>query len=50
MVQVPKTVNEALKTDQQTVTNFWVKSIEKGMADFCVDFEVLKQVAPARMR
>ena len=43
-VQVPKSIDKALKIDHKAGTTFWKKSIEKEMANVRVAFNVLKIV------
>ena len=38
VIQVPKTVNEEYKIDQETGTTFLKKAIEKEMSNVCVNF------------
>ena len=49
-IQVPKTVGEAYKTDQQMGTTFCMKAIEKEMDNVCVTLEVFKGVKPDQTR
>ena len=49
-IQVPKTVDEAYKIDQQTGTVLWEKAIEKKMTNVRVAFEFLREETPVHMR
>jgi hypothetical protein len=42
-IYVPKTVEEALKIDQETYTTFWRDAIQKEMTNNKVAFQILDE-------
>ena len=49
-IQIPKTVEEAYEIDRITGTDFWMKAIEKEMANVRVAFEKLEGVTIDEMK
>lgn len=49
-IQIPKTVEEAYEIDRITGTDFWMKAIEKEMANVRVAFEKLEGVTVDEMK
>ena len=49
-IRIPKTVEEAYEIDRTTGTNFWMKAIEKEMANVRVAFEKLENISVEEMK
>ena len=49
-IRIPKTVDEALRIDRETGTDYWSKAIEKEMKNVRIAFDKLEGVTPEDMR